>query len=42
MPKSEHVWISDAGVLFGSNNGLNTKTSEIGTNLFGFQTEICV
>ena len=40
--KSEHVRISDSSLLFGSNFCSVSNLSEIRTNLFGFQTQICV
>ena len=42
MLKFELVRIWDRRLWFGSNNGSNTKTSEIRMFLFGFQTKICV
>ena len=41
-PKSEHVRISDRGPSSRSNFCSVSNMSEIQTNLFGFQTQICV
>ena len=40
--KSKHVRISDSSLLFGSNFCSVSNLSEIRTNLFRFQTQICV
>ena len=42
MLKSPLVRISNRRLWFGSNNGLNTKTSEIQTFLFRFKMKIYV
>ena len=40
MLKSEPVWISDRRLWFGSNNGSNTKTSEIQTFCLDFRQKV--